>query len=77
MNKLGGDVGKKRGIFVIYFARKVVYLLALPWGGDIMEWWLLHLVPSDTLFKFQLINSKHKLLKYEIVMNIIKIENKI
>jgi hypothetical protein len=53
MNKLGGDVGKKRGIFVIYFARKVVYLLALPWGGDIMEWWLLHLVPSDTLFKFQ------------------------
>jgi len=24
---------------------------------------------SDTLFKFQLINSKHKLLKSEIVMN--------
>jgi hypothetical protein len=23
----------------------------------------------DTLFKFQLINSKHKLLKFEIVMN--------
>jgi hypothetical protein len=25
--------------------------------------------PFDTLFKFQLINSKHKLLKFEIVMN--------
>jgi hypothetical protein len=25
--------------------------------------------PSNTLFKFQLINSKHKLLKFEIVMN--------
>jgi hypothetical protein len=25
--------------------------------------------PSDTLFKVQLINSKHKLLKSEIVMN--------
>jgi hypothetical protein len=25
--------------------------------------------PSDTLFKFQLINSKLKLLKFEIVMN--------
>jgi hypothetical protein len=25
--------------------------------------------PYDTLFNFQLINSKHKLLKFEIVMN--------
>jgi hypothetical protein len=39
---------------------------------ETMEWWLLHLVcltHCSTLFKFQLINSKHKLLKFKIVMN--------
>ncbi len=43
-------------------------LSVVPSMGETMEWWLILLVSLTQLFKFQFINSKHKLLKFNVYM---------